>query len=146
MLLAGCNATGSTLMSAPATEAGTSATRPPAIIATRSAQPASPLKRSAAGDLIPQAHLTELPVEAATTIALIQAGGPFPFDRDGAVFGNFERRLPAAAAGSYREYTVVTPGSDDRGARRIVTGNDETEFYYTDDHYESFTEVILPEE
>ena len=103
-----------------------------------------PPKRSAAGAPIPRVDLTELPVEAATTIELIRAGGPFPYERDGAVFGNFEQRLPAVGDSAYREYTVITPGSDDRGARRIVTNLDQTEFYYTDDHYESFREIILP--
>lgn len=142
MLLAGCGATRGGEAPAPATIApsvGSSA------VATFPAQPIRSPKRSAAGDLIPQAHLAELPIEAAVTITLIQAGGPFPFDRDGAVFGNFEQRLPAAGAGTYREYTVITPGADGRGARRIVTNAEETEFYYTDDHYESFTEVILPD-
>lgn len=105
----------------------------------------APPKRSATGDLIPRVHLTELPIEATTTIDLIRAGGPFPFERDGAVFRNFEQRLPAAGEGAYREYTVITPGSDDRGARRIVTNVDQTEFYYTDDHYESFREILIPE-
>jgi ribonuclease T1 len=104
----------------------------------------APAKRSAAGDLIPRVRLAELPVEATTTIDLILAGGPFPFERDGAVFHNFEQRLPAAGTGAYREYTVITPGSDDRGARRIVTNLTQTEFYYTDDHYESFSEIIIP--
>jgi ribonuclease T1 len=104
----------------------------------------APLKRAATGDPIPRVYLAELPVEAAMTIELIQAGGPFPFERDGTVFHNFEQRLPAAGDGAYREYTVITPGSDDRGARRIVTDIDRTEFYYTDDHYESFSEIIIP--
>lgn len=79
----------------------------------------------------------ELPGEARETISLIRKGGPFPFPRDGAVFGNFEKRLPAKARGYYREYTVRTPGAKDRGARRIVAGKGG-EWYYTDDHYRSF--------
>src|SRR5262245_44811612 len=63
-----------------------------------------------------------LPAEARQTIALIRKGGPFPHDRDGIVFGNFEKRLPAQARGYYREYTVRTPGESSRGARRIVAG------------------------
>jgi ribonuclease T1 len=106
----------------------------------------APLKVSAAGDPIPRIALEELPIEAIETLILIYQGGPFPFERDGATFGNFEERLPAADAGYYREYTVITPGSDDRGARRIVTGNNDTEFYYTDDHYETFVEVVISEE
>ncbi|WP_225655381.1 ribonuclease domain-containing protein [Streptomyces pseudogriseolus] len=86
------------------------------------------------------AEVSELPVEARRTLRLTDEGGPFPHERDGSVFGNFEGLLPRHERGYYREYTVPTPGSDDRGARRIVTGrNGET--YYTDDHYASFTAV-----
>ena len=66
--------------------------------------------------------VAELPGEARDTIVLIRKGGPFPYQRDGVVFGNFEERLPARARGYYREYTVKTPGAKDRGARRIVAG------------------------
>jgi ribonuclease T1 len=80
-----------------------------------------------------------LPPEVAATRALIVAGGPFPYDRDGTVFGNFEGRLPQRPRGWYHEYTVPTPGLDHRGARRIVTGGEPVaEWWYTDDHYESF--------
>jgi ribonuclease T1 len=85
--------------------------------------------------------LDELPPEALDTLALIDSGGPFPYDQDGSVFGNFEGLLPDRQRGYYREYTVETPGSDDRGARRIVTG-DDGEIYYTDDHYASFAVVL----
>ena len=85
---------------------------------------------------------TQLPPEARQTIRLIQRGGPFPYDRDGVVFGNFEGILPRQSRGYYREYTVITPGSDDRGARRIVAGRNG-EFYYTRDHYKSFLRVRL---
>lgn len=61
--------------------------------------------------------------------------------KDGAVFGNRERVLPSRSTGFYREYTVVTPGEGDRGARRIVTGDQEREFFYTDDHYASFVRI-----
>lgn len=84
-----------------------------------------------------------LPVEARETIALIDAGGPFPYDRDGAVFENRERRLPAHDRGYWREYTVDTPGSDDRGARRLVEG-EAGDLYYTDDHYGSFRRIRGP--
>lgn len=84
--------------------------------------------------------LSALPAEATATWRLIQSGGPFPYDRDGAVFGNRERLLPAERSGYYHEYTVDTPGSDDRGARRLITGA-ERELYYTADHYESFVVV-----
>ena len=80
-----------------------------------------------------------LPDEARDTIELIQQGGPFPYRQDDKTFGNREGLLPDAARGYYREYTVPTPGSPDRGARRIVTGGDPpAEWYYTDDHYRSF--------
>jgi guanyl-specific ribonuclease Sa len=84
--------------------------------------------------------MSELPDEAAGTWRLIEDGGPFPNDEDGTVFGNRERLLPAERADYYREYTVDTPGSDDRGARRIVTGS-AGELYYTEDHYSSFVVV-----
>jgi ribonuclease T1 len=83
----------------------------------------------------------ELPAEARETLALIKAGGPFPYQRDGAVFGNREGLLPKRSRGYYREYTVRTPGARDRGARRIVAGRGG-EHYYTDDHYRSFRRII----
>jgi guanyl-specific ribonuclease Sa len=86
-----------------------------------------------------------LPPEAVTTLEAIERGGPFPYDRDGTVFQNREGRLPAMPRGYYREYTVVTPGSPDRGARRVVAGGQPPEvFYYTDDHYRSFRRLEIP--
>ncbi|MFY2764717.1 ribonuclease domain-containing protein [Arenimonas sp. MALMAid1274] len=83
-----------------------------------------------------------LPPEAERTLALIARGGPFPYRQDGGVFGNRERRLPPRPRGHYREYTVDTPGLSHRGPRRIVTGGDPpTEFWYTDDHYDSFRRI-----
>ena len=79
--------------------------------------------------------------EARQTVALIKAGGPFPYQRDGSVFDNREGLLPKRSRGYYREYTVKTPGAKDRGARRIVAGQ-RGEFYYTDDHYRSFRRII----
>jgi ribonuclease T1 len=84
---------------------------------------------------------SKLPAEARQNLELIDRGGPFPYAKDGAVFGNFERLLPAHQRGYYHEYTVPTPGSRDRGARRIVTGQGG-EIYYTDDHYDSFRAVL----
>ncbi len=85
--------------------------------------------------------LSELPPEAEDTWRLIEQGGPFPYpEDDGKVFGNREGLLPEQDRGYYHEYTVETPGSDDRGARRLVTGA-EDEVYYTGDHYESFVKV-----
>ncbi len=103
------------------------------------AAPADPSARGVSG--LPVVREAELPPEARHTLALIRAGGPFPYARDGAVFGNFERILPRRERGYYHEYTVRTPGERDRGARRIVTGQ-EGERYYTDDHYASFREVV----
>lgn len=80
-----------------------------------------------------------LPDEALDTLALIERGGPYPHRQDGGTFQNRERLLPPQPRGYYREYTVRTPGSRDRGARRIVSGgNPPAEFFYTDDHYRSF--------
>ena len=84
--------------------------------------------------------LRALPPEAHETLALIDAGGPFPHDRDGVTFENREGLLPDHPEGYYAEYTVETPGSDDRGARRIVVG-DGGELYYTQDHYASFGRI-----
>lgn len=84
---------------------------------------------------------SELPREAQRTLGLIAQGGPFPYRQDGAVFQNRERLLPRQPSGYYHEYTVETPGSDDRGARRIVAGAGG-EIFYTDDHYASFVQVL----
>ena len=86
--------------------------------------------------------LSVLPAEARTTVSLIQRGGPYPYSRDGVVFNNAERRLPVQPRGYYHEYTVTTPGSADRGTRRIITGR-SGEFYYTGDHYNSFRRIDL---
>ena len=86
--------------------------------------------------------LAELPPEALETIVLIAKGGPFPYSKDGSTFFNREGILPSMPEGYYREYTVETPGSDDRGARRIV-GGEEGELYYTDDHYNSFSWIVI---
>jgi ribonuclease T1 len=82
-----------------------------------------------------------LPAEARQTLALITAGGPYPYPRnDDQVFGNREKLLPAKPASYYREYTVETPGEEDRGPRRIVAGRGG-ERYYTEDHYQSFRRI-----
>ena len=82
----------------------------------------------------------QLPAEAKATLALIRKGGPFPYAKDGAIFGNREKILPAQNRGYYREYTVKTPGERSRGARRIIWGKGG-EFYYTDDHYNHFRRI-----
>lgn len=86
-----------------------------------------------------------LPPEAGDTVALIRRGGPFPHRQDGSTFGNREGHLPRKPRGWYREYTVDTPGLSHRGARRIVTGGDPPrEWYYSDDHYDSFRRFEIP--
>jgi ribonuclease T1 len=85
----------------------------------------------------------ELPPEAIETLTRIQRGGPFPYRQDGQVFQNREGILPKKQSGYYHEYTVETPGSNDRGARRIVTGAND-EYYYTSDHYASFRIILDP--
>ncbi|QSR26077.1 ribonuclease [Nocardioides aromaticivorans] len=92
-------------------------------------------------DGIPYVDLADLPPEAADTVGLIDAGGPFPYPgKDGSTFGNFEGVLPDRERGYYAEYTVETPGLDHRGARRIIAG-DGGELYWTEDHYESFERI-----
>lgn len=85
-----------------------------------------------------------LPPEAHEVLQRIVSDGPFPYRQDGSVFHNRERRLPVQPHGYYHEYTVATPGSPDRGARRIITGgNPPVEYWYTDDHYRSFRRFEL---
>lgn len=90
-------------------------------------------------------RVSALPRQAQETLELIREGGPFPYGKDGTVFGNRERLLPAQKRGYYREYTVKTPGSRDRGARRIVCGGQPRTpdaCYYTADHYASFRRIV----
>ncbi|RQG99904.1 ribonuclease [Paraburkholderia dinghuensis] len=87
----------------------------------------------------------QLPTEAVNTLGLIATGGPYPFEKDGAVFGNFERALPYHRRGYYHEYTVPTPRARNRGARRIVCGGplrQTDDCYYSDDHYASFKRIV----
>jgi ribonuclease T1 len=81
---------------------------------------------------------SKLPAQAHDTLDLIKKGGPFPYEQDGTVFKNREGVLPSQAGGYYHEYTVITPGAPTRGAKRIVTGSEAQEDYYTGDHYKSF--------
>ena len=90
-------------------------------------------------------HVAELPTHGRETYELIRQGGPFRYDKDGSVFGNREQSLPAQKRGFYREYTVPTAGSRDRGARRIVCGGPTKAphaCYYTADHYASFRKIV----
>ena len=91
-----------------------------------------------------QVSISALPAEAQTTLNRIDQGGPFPYDKDGVVFGNYERQLPKQRRGYYREYTVPTPGARNRGARRIIVGGKPpygAEYFYTSDHYASFVRI-----
>jgi len=94
----------------------------------------------------PTLLVTDLPREGQETYQLIRKGGPFPYEKDGTVFGNRERLLPREARGFYREYTVRTPGVKHRGARRIVCGGQiprsPQTCYYTQDHYASFRVIV----
>mgnify|MGYP003390099646 len=100
----------------------------------------------APGSGVATVALAELPAEARRTEQLIRSGGPFLYSKDGTVFGNRERLLPRERRGYYREYTVKTPGSRDRGARRIVCGGAQPTSpdvcYYTADHYSSFKRIV----
>jgi ribonuclease T1 len=101
------------------------------------------LARTSSGQL-PEVALADLPVEAREVNARIRNGGPFRYDRDGVVFGNYEKILPAEARGYYHEYTVPTPGVKNRGARRIICGGPPRQpdaCWYTSDHYRSFREI-----
>jgi ribonuclease T1 len=90
---------------------------------------------------LPTIAVSELPPQGLDTLELIESGGPFPYAQDGSTFQNREGILPSQPSGFYAEYTVETPGSDDRGARRIVAGDDGSRFW-TADHYASFEEVV----
>ncbi|MGW3124481.1 ribonuclease domain-containing protein [Streptomyces sp. NPDC001107] len=92
----------------------------------------------AAADSVGSICYNSLPSQAHDTLDLIDQGGPFPYSQDGTVFSNREGVLPTQSSGYYHEYTVITPGSSTRGARRIVTGEESQEDYYTSDHYATF--------
>jgi ribonuclease T1 len=99
------------------------------------------------GTALPEIHVANLPPEAQKTLVLIRRGGPFPYGKDGAVFGNYEGLLPKQKRGYYHEFTVKTKGSRNRGARRIIVGGEPTEskdLYYTDDHYATFKRIKAP--
>lgn len=117
----------------------TSVTTPSSSTTARST-PSSPTGRPTPDSGLPTMGASELPREGRKTLALIHDGGPFPYDRDGTTFQNRERILPSQPRGYYAEYTVRTPGERDRGARRLVVG-DDGDVYYTDDHYDSFRQV-----
>ena len=111
-----------------------------ALAALFAALPAGAQKEAPPAPAVADISVAELPKEARETIALIRKGGPFPYAKDGAVFGNREARLPRHKRGYYKEYTVKTPGMRARGARRIVAGA-SGELYYTEDHYNRFRRI-----
>ena len=123
-----------------------STTRPGSITTRASSTSvAGPNPTGASGGTAPKGIatvvLSSLPAEARHTYELVAKGGPYPYPRDGVVFENRERVLPSQSSGYYHEYTVVTPGSFDRGARRMITGK-AGERFYTDDHYATFRFVV----
>ena len=127
--------------------------RPHGLVTTSADRPAAPAtaddggvgRKTVARDATARDDASNLPPEALVTLAAIARGGPFEYQRDGVIFQNREGRLPARPRGYYREYTVTTPGSGDRGARRIVAGGEPPEvFYYSDDHYASFRRIEEP--
>ena len=103
-------------------------------------------KAQAPAAVLQTVTLTALPAQGRDMMALIEKGGPFKYDKDGTVFGNREKFLPARQRGYYREYTVRTPGESSRGARRIVCGGQQPRApdacFYTDDHYASFRQIV----
>ena len=102
-------------------------------------------RQSTSADAVAVIAVAELPAQGRQTLQLIRDGGPFPYEKDGTVFGNRERLLPAKQRGYYLEYTVRTPGSRNRGARRIVCGGQPRTpdaCYYTGDHYASFRRIV----
>ena len=134
----GDGAVGGTLASPSASATSSGASRSPSG-SKASASPSVGTRDPESG--LPVVALSSLPAEAQKTVRLVDAGGPFPYAKDGVTFGNRERRLPRHPQGWYREYTVPTPGEGDRGARRIVTGDDDRLVFYTGDHYASFVRV-----
>ena len=135
LLAAGCSVDAERAGPGLATPTRPAAT-PPATGAATPATSAAPSVHSR----LPGVAAADLPAEARRTLVLIDRRGPFPYRRDGAVFGNRERLLPIRGPAYYREYTVPTPGERDRGPRRIVAGQ-RGERYYTADHYRSFREI-----
>ena len=119
----------------------TTVTTPIAVPSTAARVPVGSTPTPTAPKGIASVRVSALPAEARETLRLIDAGGPFPYGQDGVVFENRERHLPGKPAGYYHEYTVVTPGSADRGARRVIVGG-AGERFYTADHYDTFRLVV----
>ncbi|WP_239150089.1 ribonuclease domain-containing protein, partial [Burkholderia pseudomallei] len=94
-------------------------------------------------DTIPASRL---PREAATTLSLIAAGGPYPYGKDGAVFGNYERILPKMRRGYYHEYTVPTPPPPQNGARRQKRGGPKRggdQFFLNRRHKKNLKRIVV---
>ena len=144
-MLSGCGAaaSGTTASSAtaPVTGAGSQSGGSTAPVASPTPSDAASLAPAAATTDLSTVRVSALPKQGIDTLRLIRDGGPFPYSKDGVTFSNREGILPPHKSGWYQEYTVITPGSSDRGARRIITGQDGSRFF-TDDHYASFREVI----
>ncbi|WP_316521288.1 ribonuclease [Kitasatospora brasiliensis] len=142
-LLTGGKGSGHSTAAASASASGTSAPKP---AAPKPTPPPGGATSAPAGGWVPSdASLddvcrSKLPSQAVDTLTLIAKGGPYPYNRDGIVFENRESRLPKKGNGYYHEFTVVTPGSNDRGTRRVVTG-DAGEQYWSADHYATFQEI-----
>ncbi len=168
--LAACSSSPATPPYAPVSPTGASATPGPATPAPGSSSPAGPSAptepsetSSASPDNtspenfpdadrlafpepttdLPTITVAKLPAQAVATLRVIKDGGPFPYPQDGMIFQNREGELPEQPAGFYHEFTVATPGSDDRGPRRIVSGADGS-LFWTTNHYRSFREIIEP--
>jgi len=122
---------------APANTAATSTTSP---APTSASVPGSPGSGTDPQSGLPWVAVAALPSQARDTLRAIDLGGPFRYSQDGTTFGNFEHLLPSRPRGYYTEYTVPTPGSTTRGARRIVAG-EGGDFYYTGDHYSHFARI-----
>ncbi len=144
---------GTTTSTTTGTTSGTTTDTTRSRATSRATSGRTPGSESTAGSVDPETglrwvELSALPSQARQTVTLIDQGGPYPYSRDGIVFGNRERLLPNERSGWYHEYTVSTPGSSDRGARRIVTGGPSgatapsgLTFFYSDDHYGSFRRI-----
>jgi ribonuclease T1 len=139
LLLLGVLLAGGYLLAALRSDDSSSRGSGPAVTAS-SGRPGSVASPGRGADGLATVRSSDLPVQAQQMLRLIDAGGPFPYPQDGTGFGNVERLLPVHPRGWYHEYTVPTPGSPDRGARRIVAGQDGKR-YYTADHYESFARI-----
>lgn len=117
-----------------------------AAVGTVLVQARSPAPTPLPGSAVASVAYTGLPLQGREVLERIRQGGPFRYEKDGTVFGNRERALPAQKRGYYREYTVPTPGVSHRGARRIVCGGREPRLpdacYYTEDHYSSFRLIV----